>query len=263
MTIELYHNHLSVCAQRVRLVLAEKGVAATLHHMDLRRGDVFDPEYMKLNPNAVVPTLVHDGRVVIESAVIAEYLDEAFPDPPLKPRDLIRRADMRRFCMLPDTGLHAACATLSFSVAFRHQLLAYTREEQDAHIDMTPDLARRQRKRLALEQGLDSPAVPGAVAYYDRLLDRMETALENTEWLADDRYSLADVAMTPYVVRLEHLSMTAMIRQRPKVAAWLAAVQARPGYTAIADHLDESYVTLMAEKGAEAWPRLDGMRDAA
>ena len=90
---------------------------------------------------------------------------------------------------------------------------------------MTPDLARRRRKRLALDQGLDNPAVPGAVAYYDRLLDRMEAALVETEWLADDSYSLADVAMTPYVVRLEHLSMTAMIRQRPKVAAWLSAVQ--------------------------------------
>ena len=81
MALELYHNHISVCAQRVRLVLAEKGVAATLHHMDLRRGDVFDPAYLKLNPNAVVPTLLHDRRVVIESSVIAEYLDEAFPGP--------------------------------------------------------------------------------------------------------------------------------------------------------------------------------------
>lgn len=263
MTLDLYHNHISVCAQRVRLVLAEKEREVTLHPMNLRTGDQFDPEYLKLNPNGVVPTLVHDGRVVIDSAVIAEYLDDAFPAPPLKPDDLVHRADMRRFCMLPDTGLHAACATLSFSIAFRHQLLHYTKEERDAHIAMTPDTARQQRKRLALEHGVDGPAVPGAVAYYDRLLDRMQAALEKHDWLADDAYSLADIAMTPYVVRLEHLNMTAMIAQRPKVAAWLAAVQARPNYAAIADHLDESYVTLMADKGAEAWPRLEDMLKAA
>ena len=48
-------------------------------------GDQFDPAYMKLNPNAVVPTLIHDGQVVIESSVILYYLDEAFPEKPLMP----------------------------------------------------------------------------------------------------------------------------------------------------------------------------------
>ena len=109
---------------------------------------------MKLNPNGVVPTLVHDGRVVIDSAIIAEYLDDAFPEPPLRPDDLVHRADMRRFCMLPDTGLHAACATLSFSIAFRHQLMAYSRDEQDAHIEMTPDPARQQRNDWRLNTAL-------------------------------------------------------------------------------------------------------------
>ena len=261
--LELYHNHVSVCAQRVRLVLAEKQLETTLHPMNLRRGDQFEPEYMKLNPNGVVPTLVHDGRVVIDSAVIAEYLDDAFPAPPLKPGDLVHRADMRRFCMLPDTGLHAACATLSFSIAFRHQLLAYTAEEQQAHIEMTPDPARQQRKRLALEHGVDGPAVPGAAAYYDRLLDRMQASLEGNQWLVDDAYTLADVAMTPYVVRLKHLSMLDMIDRRPRVREWLDAVEARANFVAITDHLDESYISLMAEKGAEAWPRVEELLDAA
>ncbi len=261
--LELYHNHISVCAQRVRLVLAEKDLDVTLHHMNLRQGDQFDPDYMKLNPNGVVPTLVHDGRVVIDSAIIAEYLDDAFPEPPLRPDDLVHRADMRRFCMLPDTGLHAACATLSFSIAFRHQLMAYSRDEQDAHIEMTPDPARQQRKRLALEHGVDGPAVPGALALYRKLLDRMQAALEAHVWLAGEHYSLADVAMTPYIVRLDHLSMSAMIERCPKVRQWLAAVQARPNYAAISDHLDDSYISLMAEKGAEAWPRVEALLKAA
>ena len=62
--LELYHNVNSVCAQKVRVALAEKGLEYREHLMTLR-GDQFDAAYMKLNPNAVVPTLIHDGRPVM------------------------------------------------------------------------------------------------------------------------------------------------------------------------------------------------------
>src|SRR3990170_4721538 len=94
--LELYHSINSVCAQKVRVALAEKGLGYREHLMTLR-GDQFSPEYMKLNPAAVVPTLIHDGRPVIESSVILYYLDEAFPAPPLMPRDLHQRAAVRTF----------------------------------------------------------------------------------------------------------------------------------------------------------------------
>ena len=66
--LELCHSSNSVCAQKVRIALAEKGLQATEHLMTLR-SDQFDPAYMKLNPNAVVPTLIHDGNVIVESSV--------------------------------------------------------------------------------------------------------------------------------------------------------------------------------------------------
>ena len=78
--LTLYHGRASVCSVKARLALAEKGVAFDSRLLTLR-GDQFDPDYMKLNPNAVVPTLVHDGNVVIESTVIMHYVDEAFPGP--------------------------------------------------------------------------------------------------------------------------------------------------------------------------------------
>jgi glutathione S-transferase len=87
--LELYHSVNSVCAQKVRVVLAEKGLDYQEHLMTLR-GDQFDAAYMKLNPNAVVPTIVHDGRPVIESSVILYYLDEAFM--PHKPDRLSRQS---------------------------------------------------------------------------------------------------------------------------------------------------------------------------
>ncbi len=83
--LELYHNINSVCAQKVRIALKEKGQEAKEHLLTLQ-GDQNDPAYLNLNPNGVVPTLVHDGNVIVESSLILYYIDEALPGPPLMPR---------------------------------------------------------------------------------------------------------------------------------------------------------------------------------
>src|SRR5204862_5756958 len=85
--LTLYHNDMSLCAQKVRLGLAEKGLAWESHHLVLRAGEHQQPWYRKLNRRAVVPTLVDGDKVVPESNVILEYLEEAYPDPRLLPQD--------------------------------------------------------------------------------------------------------------------------------------------------------------------------------
>jgi len=92
MPLKLYHSTTSVCAMKVRLALEEKALAWESELLSLQRGDQHDPAYLKLNPNGVVPTLVDEGRVVIESTLIIEYLDEAFPQAPLMPSEPYRRA---------------------------------------------------------------------------------------------------------------------------------------------------------------------------
>src|SRR5262245_6785966 len=93
--LTLYDAHGSPCARRVRAVLLEKGLAWTTRLLDLTRLEQKRPAYLALNPNGVVPTLVHGDRVVYESNVITEYLDEVFPDPPLYPRDSWARAQAK------------------------------------------------------------------------------------------------------------------------------------------------------------------------
>src|SRR5665213_1826255 len=129
--LELYHSVNSVCAQKVRIALAEKGLDYTEHLMTLAC-DQFDPAYMKLNPNAVVPTLIHDGYPIVESSVILYYLDEAFPEPPLMPRDLKARAKVRLYNKLVDEYIHNSCMILSFATSFRGRLLKMSPEEREA-----------------------------------------------------------------------------------------------------------------------------------
>ena len=93
--LTLYHNDMSVCAQTVRLALAEKNIEYEAIHLNLRTGDQRTPEYLKLNPKGVVPTLVNDDFVITESIVVNEYIDDAFPETPLKPDSAEDRARMR------------------------------------------------------------------------------------------------------------------------------------------------------------------------
>ena len=74
-SLVLYNAPQSTCSQRVRFTLHEKGLAFSEIKLDLFSGDQLRPEYLKINPNGVVPSLVHDGRVIIDSAVILEYLN--------------------------------------------------------------------------------------------------------------------------------------------------------------------------------------------
>lgn len=255
--IELYHYDTSVCAQKVRLVLAEKGLDWTGHAVDIRGGEQFDPAYLRLNPKAVVPTLIHDGTVITESTVICEYLDDAYPTPSLRPDEATARARMRLWTKAVDEGLHAAVASLSFAIVFRDQMRALAPEELERHLANVPDPVRRERQRTAIELGLDSPAIAGALSLYDKALGELEEALSETAWAAGEAYSLADVALTPYLTRLDQLQMAGLWAARPGVADWLARIRARDGYAAITDFASDAYLANLEARGAAAWPEIE------
>src|SRR5262249_37689432 len=104
--IELYHNNLSVCAQKVRIVLAEKNVPWTSRYVSLVRGEQLTPEFKRMTRGGLVPVFVHDGNTFVEPSVFCSFLDEFFPNPPLSPNNPVERATMRLWCKLPDDILH-------------------------------------------------------------------------------------------------------------------------------------------------------------
>lgn len=227
---ELYHAAMAVCAQKVRFALAEKQVAWTGRLLDLRAGETRTPAYLKLNPNAVVPTLVHGDVVVIESTVIGEYIDEAFVGPSLMPARPADRVRMRLWTRRLDDGIHMAATTLSFCVAFRQQFAHRTLTQIVDHCNGIPDRARRERMREDLLCGLQSANLADAVVRLHALLHDMDAALADGPWLAGDAFSLADIALAPYVTRIEQLGLADWIARHTHVFAWTQRVRARPGY---------------------------------
>lgn len=223
--LELYDNGNSVCAQKVRVALHEKGLDWKRHGMSLR-GDQFDPQYMKLNPNGVVPTLVHDARVITESSVILYYLDEAFPEPPLMPSEPLERARVRMVNKLIDEYVHNACVILTFGTAFRPRYAGLSAEEIERTMAKSPLKKRTEYKRDVALNGLDSRFAGEAFESYEKLLKIIDEA--GGGWLAGREFSLADIAAVPYVLRLELLKMARLWDRRPGVAAWYKRVLARP-----------------------------------
>jgi len=256
--LELHHNALSSCSQKVRLALAEKGLEFTSHEVDLLTGEQHAPGYVKLNPKHVVPTLLHDGGVLTESTLINEYLDDAFPEPALLPASPAARHAARRWVKRIDDEVHPAAGVLTYAIGARQVALAQPPEAREAAIAAIPDPDRRAVRRSVIEHGVAAPEFAGALARFVDLLDDMNTALATSPWLTGAAFGLADAAALPYVLRLEHLAMTKAIDDRTRTADWLARVKARPAYAeAVARWLPAAVIELLRQQGEAVWSEVE------
>jgi glutathione S-transferase len=264
--IDLYHYGFSTCSQKVRLVLAEKNLEFVSHEVDLFSGGQHDPAYVELNPHHVVPTVVDDGVVLIESTLINEYLDEAYPDVAMRPASPVGRHAVRLWTKLLDEGVHAATAVVTFAIGPRAMILQQPAAQREAEIDALPDPKARASRRSVIEHGVKAPEFAGAFAEMVDLLDRIDARLANSTWVSGDAYGLADAAVLPYVLRLDHLAMSPLLSApaRPRLAQWYERVRARPSFeTAIAKWAPEPTVAFLRAAGESVWADVEPLAIAA
>ena len=252
--LELYHHGTSVCAAKPRIVLAEKRLAWTGRYIDTMKGDQFSPEYRKLNPKHVVPTLVHDGNVIRESTVICEYLDDVFPEVPLKPASAIGRAAMRMWTKRIDEEIHPVTSAITFPFSHRHAILANGPAVAERFINEAVPEQREERRQM-LARGIEDPVTQAALRIFDRLLSDMELQLERTTWLAGEEFTLAETAVISYVNRLDMLQFSGLwIEARPRVTDWFARVKKRPSFEpALMKFVPSDLRELMRENGGKVW----------
>ncbi len=232
MTLELYGNDKSTCSQKVRICLAEKKLEWANRQVDLAAGEHLTPAYLALNPNGVVPTLVHDGKAIAESTVICEYLDEIYPhEPRLAPHDAVARAQMRVWLRYLDEVPSMAIRVPTFQNILLPNYQKMTEAEFDAFADRNP-LRKPFLKRMG-RSGFSREDVDLAIGQLDQSLARMEMALADGAWLIGDCYTIADICMAPLLQRMEDLGMADMwTTDRPRVADWYARIRARDAYRA-------------------------------
>ena len=233
--LTLYHDHNAVCCQKVQLALFEKGVVCSDHIVSLFLSEQYSSEYLKINPRGVVPALLHDGVILIESTVICEYINETFAGPPLLPDSSSERAQARVWAKLVDDEIHEAGSTLSFCAMFRDRMLSMETKEQEKRYRNVGNPIREDMYRSSVELGVESPFAYRAIASYEMMIRDLELRLADTNgWIAGGIYSLAEIGHTPYFARVEFLGLLDIwLADRPLVNNWWENIKERNSYNAV------------------------------
>ncbi|MDG2333969.1 MAG: glutathione S-transferase family protein [Myxococcota bacterium] len=240
--VVLYHFGPSACSQKVRLALHEKSVAWTERLINLVAEENLAPDYMRINPRGVVPTLVDGPNTVFDSRTIMLYIDRNFPGPTLVPDGLEDRQVFDEWMARQD---EFPIRTLTYGnapgpmgrvmrgkVAKRVGLIERLQHEN-------PDLADAYAVKRAdtegwLEAQSNAQTVKDVNAQIERQLEALETRLAEARWIAGDEYSLVDAAWTVMLGRLAFVGLGGLLASpsRPRVTDYYARVRGRPSFAA-------------------------------
>jgi glutathione S-transferase len=229
----LYHASHSTCSQKVRMVLHEKGIAFDEVRIDLGKKQQLEPDYLALNPNGVVPTLVDDGTPIIESSVICEYLDEKYPHNPLVPHDLVQRARMRAWMHYIEEVAVGAIRVPSFNRAFLYRFKGQDQEQFEKN-EIGPRPVRKELfQRMGSPKGFSRKEVDKSLGELAETCRRMDDALSSAgPWLMGEQFTLADILVMPSIDRMADLGLSTIWDARyPAVARWYERLQARPAFS--------------------------------
>jgi glutathione S-transferase len=239
----LYHGLASTCSKKVRMCLYEKQLLFKSRLLNLQKFEQHDPEYLRLNPNGVVPTLVHNGRPVIESSVIVEYIDDQWPIPPLMPADNYGKAQVRLWLKFSDDVAYGAVATPTWDRVSRPVASKLTEGELEEVLARIPTAERRNRWLKAARSGFTEEDFNDARDRMHKCFSRIEEALEHGPWLAGAQFTLADIAMIPFIDRIRNLE-GGVIRSGicPRLNDWYESMSTRPSFDRAFDFKDDPRV---------------------
>lgn len=240
--VTLYHFGPSLCSQKVRLVLHEKGVRWREELINLTAEENLAPSYMRINPRGVVPTLIDGDNKIFDSRTIMLYLDRNFPGPALLPEAAEAQRRVDEWLVLQDefpvrelTYGNAPGATGKLMRSKVPKRLGMIEKFQREN----PDLADAYAVKLAdtknwIRDQADAGTVSGINTQLEGLLERLEKQLGSGPWIAGETYSLADIAWTTLLGRADFVGLKSLLNapSRPRVSDYYARLRARPSFAA-------------------------------
>ena len=227
--LDVYHWEPNAHQGKPIITLHEKGVEFTSHYIDLLNFEQVSPAYLAVNPQGIVPVLVHDGVLITESAMMCEYIDARFPGPPLRPDDPFGRWRMRWWCRYMDDYFSP-----SLSMGGWKSFMGPMARRKD-----TAEIERFLRRIPVVEM-----QICWSTAIYDTFteeqlaesrrrvavgIQRLEQGLGESPYLAGADYSLADINAfaTVYALPLSHPELCNE-EATPNMLRWLRDIHARP-----------------------------------
>ena len=235
--LHLFHFAGSSCSQKTRIFLELKGIPWESHHVNLPERENYTEWYMGINPRGLVPVLVDDGKVVIESNDILTYLEEKYPDPPLIPEEGNREAQR---LLDEEDAMHLDLRAISFRYFFpgvppRPSELDEQYEKlgsgtvggkNDTHKEKELKFHREMREHA----GVPDQRIRAAVADFKNAFDGLESRLQKGAYLLGDAISLVDIAWYIYCFRL-HVSGYPLHDMHPNLGRWFDGLRKRPEFS--------------------------------
>ncbi len=251
--VHLYHFAGSLCSQKVRQVLEEKGVRWTSHQILLPAYEQYDPSYVRINPRCVVPTLVREGRVTTDSQNILLYVQREFHDgPSVVPDDPGHAESMRTFLDRAD-GLFIEALTYA-DVPGHQRPWMFRRLSRGAHakkLELLDAKIREHAEDSVLREAYEKKralvrSVGATVVSPARMVEIFEATRETIGelerqisegpakgggWLCSETFSLADMAWGVVLFRFQTLRLDEPLwGDRPSVARYAQRLFARPAF---------------------------------
>ena len=256
--VHVLHFMGSSCSQKLRIFLNIKGIQWVSHLVDLFTNENFSPWFLGINPRGLVPVLVHDGAVHIESNDIIQYLEKTFPTPKLIPSG---HENEVAALLKHEDDLHLDLRTLSFRFVFAppgppkpaESLKSYAMNGSgtvQGSKDHDRDIQIEFWERAAREGFTDDRSRASAQKFRVEF-DKLDKRLAQQSYLMGDALSVLDIAWFIYAHRLS-LAGYPLARLHPRVSAWVEKLRARPEFSKEIEMPPEAVTRLEATHRAHA-----------
>lgn len=224
------------------MALEEKNAPWQSRYVDLFNLDQMRPEYLAINPDGLVPTLVHDGQAVHDSTIINEYIDAALPGIRLVPADPLKAARMREFILKCEQDFHAIVKLTAVKYLIPKLRNRWSEEELEKAAQRRPLQFYRDIHSRALHGDIGEEEIAECYRTLETLLDKIEALLDPGPWIVGEDYTLADINVAPYMFRLWALGADRFWsdNHRPHVNNWYRAISARPAFQTAVNWPDET-----------------------
>ena len=253
--LHLWHGDLSSCSQRVRITLAEKALQWESHPISIPDNEHATPEYQAIHPDGLVPAFVHDGVLMIESKDIIQYLETAFPPPPLTPEGADGQRLLQKWVDCADTG-QSDLKLLSHEFLFRprkrmtpEDVAAFAASHRN---EALVEFIREWQSTEMFDSARIAAAVDRTHGYFMELDDALGLG---GPWIMGAQFTLAEAAWMPNVHRMWLMDWP--LERYPNLNAWFERARRRPSFIAgladwEPDGVAERFRDYVTERGSSA-----------
>jgi glutathione S-transferase len=220
--------------RRVKMCLIEKRLSFRIRWLNLALMDQKRPQYLKLNPMGLVPTLIDNGHVIFDSNAINEYLDAKFPFPPLRPEDFHAQAEMRMwFAFEADFSKPMRDAAYETIGKDRLKKTGFAPEQLQAEIfKRTANKAYARFANKVLTSPIDRELLDDRHLLLLEKMEAMEDRLrDGRTWLCGERFTLADIALGPRLDMFSAIGIPDLYSRFPMIGEFMKRLKRRPSWT--------------------------------